>query len=191
MIRRPPRSTLFPYTTLFRSPEPGEELGIVQSHICYGCQRKCAIEPPNLSIQHAGNDQWREHRQQMVPVDLGIENKKGERLICRHNKERSPIAPNENEREQRRGGENQDPGGPKAHRSDKICVALPASPTGDEPPEIMCVRSDERMILRCLCVLSDNARPASCQDKRCRDQYGCDASASNQSQTATLSDRQN
>src|SRR2546422_2898383 len=24
MIRRPPRSTLFPYTTLFRSPRPGE-----------------------------------------------------------------------------------------------------------------------------------------------------------------------
>src|SRR5256885_7424029 len=24
MIRRPPRSTLFPYTTLFRSPQPGE-----------------------------------------------------------------------------------------------------------------------------------------------------------------------
>src|SRR3712207_7211611 len=24
MIRRPPRSTLFPYTTLFRSPEPPE-----------------------------------------------------------------------------------------------------------------------------------------------------------------------
>src|SRR5438105_6011240 len=29
MIRRPPRSTLFPYTTLFRSPAiPGAELGI-------------------------------------------------------------------------------------------------------------------------------------------------------------------
>src|SRR3954451_25498032 len=28
MIRRPPRSTLFPYTTLFRSaPGPGEQLG--------------------------------------------------------------------------------------------------------------------------------------------------------------------
>src|SRR3989475_13043837 len=26
MIRRPPRSTLFPYTTLFRSPEPVGEL---------------------------------------------------------------------------------------------------------------------------------------------------------------------
>src|SRR3712207_7577980 len=25
MIRRPPRSTLFPYTTLFRSHDPGEE----------------------------------------------------------------------------------------------------------------------------------------------------------------------
>src|SRR3712207_6911449 len=26
MIRRPPRSTLFPYTTLFRSDPPGEEV---------------------------------------------------------------------------------------------------------------------------------------------------------------------
>src|SRR5256885_13327796 len=26
MIRRPPRSTLFPYTTLFRSGEPGERV---------------------------------------------------------------------------------------------------------------------------------------------------------------------
>src|SRR2546427_9533566 len=28
MIRRPPRSTLFPYTTLFRSPEPQTVLGV-------------------------------------------------------------------------------------------------------------------------------------------------------------------
>src|SRR2546429_6907701 len=27
MIRRPPRSTLFPYTTLFRSPVPGRRAG--------------------------------------------------------------------------------------------------------------------------------------------------------------------
>src|SRR3712207_8157495 len=27
MIRRPPRSTLFPYTTLFRSPEPSRSTG--------------------------------------------------------------------------------------------------------------------------------------------------------------------
>src|SRR3712207_7376546 len=37
MIRRPPRSTLFPYTTLFRSPVPGwdyeleEEAGVVSA----------------------------------------------------------------------------------------------------------------------------------------------------------------
>src|SRR5256884_7886633 len=28
MIRRPPRSTLFPYTTLFRSPEPLRRLAV-------------------------------------------------------------------------------------------------------------------------------------------------------------------
>src|SRR3712207_8051726 len=29
MIRRPPRSTLFPYTTLFRSPSQNESFGLV------------------------------------------------------------------------------------------------------------------------------------------------------------------
>src|SRR5687768_17786113 len=29
MIRRPPRSTLFPYTTLFRSSVGGEDLGVL------------------------------------------------------------------------------------------------------------------------------------------------------------------
>src|SRR5258708_16021723 len=29
MIRRPPRSTLFPYTTLFRSRRPGRKVGLV------------------------------------------------------------------------------------------------------------------------------------------------------------------
>src|SRR5260221_6461463 len=29
MIRRPPRSTLFPYTTLFRSPQPAVRAGVV------------------------------------------------------------------------------------------------------------------------------------------------------------------
>src|SRR2546430_17677321 len=30
MIRRPPRSTLFPYTTLFRSRAPGAAIGLTQ-----------------------------------------------------------------------------------------------------------------------------------------------------------------
>jgi len=29
MIRRPPRSTLFPYTTLFRSAEPDEQASVL------------------------------------------------------------------------------------------------------------------------------------------------------------------
>src|SRR2546426_7101755 len=36
MIRRPPRSTLFPYTTLFRSAEQGDE-GRNQQHPHDGC----------------------------------------------------------------------------------------------------------------------------------------------------------
>src|SRR5687767_15410281 len=31
MIRRPPRSTLFPYTTLFRSPRPGRSTPLPRS----------------------------------------------------------------------------------------------------------------------------------------------------------------
>src|SRR5438445_6243159 len=37
MIRRPPRSTLFPYTTLFRSPVRGRRLGS-------RCRRRCRCE---------------------------------------------------------------------------------------------------------------------------------------------------
>src|SRR5438309_6495773 len=32
MIRRPPRSTLFPYTTLFRSTEPALPIGRLRAH---------------------------------------------------------------------------------------------------------------------------------------------------------------
>src|SRR3712207_9394877 len=40
MIRRPPRSTLFPYTTLFRSPaylSPDEVLAIARAGAAAGC----------------------------------------------------------------------------------------------------------------------------------------------------------
>src|SRR3712207_8599783 len=33
MIRRPPRSTLFPYTTLFRSNQVGPSLGLLKRHL--------------------------------------------------------------------------------------------------------------------------------------------------------------
>src|SRR2546426_8009525 len=38
MIRRPPRSTLFPYTTLFRSPWVGRGIGRQSRRGC-GCRR--------------------------------------------------------------------------------------------------------------------------------------------------------
>src|SRR2546428_8170844 len=53
MIRRPPRSTLFPYTTLFRSPHiveidlPEQEAGVLvgrdrlQPRACDGLRRQC------------------------------------------------------------------------------------------------------------------------------------------------------
>src|SRR5256885_16733902 len=44
MIRRPPRSTLFPYTTLFRSRKP-----VPQQHWVYAYQ----IEPPQSDAQFA------------------------------------------------------------------------------------------------------------------------------------------
>src|SRR2546427_5240431 len=37
MIRRPPRSTLFPYTTLFRSPLDGAELVVAHAHVVEDC----------------------------------------------------------------------------------------------------------------------------------------------------------
>src|SRR2546425_6762563 len=39
MIRRPPRSTLFPYTTLFRSPRPGSRLSEEGRQAPLGVQR--------------------------------------------------------------------------------------------------------------------------------------------------------
>src|SRR3712207_1612433 len=45
MIRRPPRSTLFPYTTLFRSIHEGGELGYALTH-AYGA----AFDNPDLIV---------------------------------------------------------------------------------------------------------------------------------------------
>src|SRR5437660_8156299 len=49
MIRRPPRSTLFPYTTLFRShrAEPLDEVsGDAVDQECFGAQRTRTVSAP-------------------------------------------------------------------------------------------------------------------------------------------------
>src|SRR2546422_1651432 len=53
MIRRPPRSTLFPYTTLFRSGDgPGDVHGLAEGGLALvplpSGQRDLAFEPPGL-----------------------------------------------------------------------------------------------------------------------------------------------
>src|SRR5260221_4820245 len=50
MIRRPPRSTLFPYTTLFRSPpfRNGEDCSNRSSYPHYLCGPPLLWEPPPL-----------------------------------------------------------------------------------------------------------------------------------------------
>src|SRR2546429_5711629 len=51
MIRRPPRSTLFPYTTLFRSfasarrPEP-QVLGSFSGRVRSSAEKSCRLSPP-------------------------------------------------------------------------------------------------------------------------------------------------
>src|SRR3712207_7675620 len=49
MIRRPPRSTLFPYTTLFRSRPEG---GIVPHHPARHRQAECHAPPPGQCLCH-------------------------------------------------------------------------------------------------------------------------------------------
>src|SRR2546430_7779530 len=46
MIRRPPRSTLFPYTTLFRSPAHVDQLGVLAVEVGRIARPATAIEWP-------------------------------------------------------------------------------------------------------------------------------------------------
>src|SRR3712207_6963675 len=77
MIRRPPRSTLFPYTTLFRSrsdPRPGrrdedqKEGGPWQSPfrekgewVCGATDAPCSAVPPPRSEEHTSELQSRQY----------------------------------------------------------------------------------------------------------------------------------
>src|SRR5256885_8511373 len=47
MIRRPPRSTLFPYTTLFRSPPLTNDAALLEANKCLYCHdAPCTIACP-------------------------------------------------------------------------------------------------------------------------------------------------
>src|SRR5258708_18438210 len=57
MIRRPPRSTLFPYTTLFRSVLAGEAAGVVQGGL-HGHGHQAAVQ---RSEEHTSELQSPDH----------------------------------------------------------------------------------------------------------------------------------
>src|SRR3989442_7970010 len=69
MIRRPPRSTLFPYTTLFRSKiAPARLRALPEVQTCVRCQdrlerrgRQLELEPVERSEEHTSELQSRPH----------------------------------------------------------------------------------------------------------------------------------
>src|SRR3712207_7261480 len=66
MIRRPPRSTLFPYTTLFRSGVPGLVEGVVAVVVAVGVGR---VRPFRLD-RYRVEDHGREHDLEGVRLEL-------------------------------------------------------------------------------------------------------------------------
>src|SRR2546426_4898813 len=57
MIRRPPRSTLFPYTTLFRSREPDHTNTQPGPNFGDGAARRGATEPTNKQSGQPAHEQ--------------------------------------------------------------------------------------------------------------------------------------
>src|SRR3712207_8766634 len=71
MIRRPPRSTLFPYTTLFQSSRQGSAL------LCPRTSRtRCSLEG---RASHAADDQQHHHRSEEHTSEL----QSRQYLVCR------------------------------------------------------------------------------------------------------------
>src|SRR2546422_7345179 len=59
MIRRPPRSTLFPYTTLFRSPSPFPSLGVTSTVIRSPFFSPSVLNCGAVAIQDRRAEEWR------------------------------------------------------------------------------------------------------------------------------------
>src|SRR2546430_2956343 len=86
MIRRPPRSTLFPYTTLFRSHAPDDDHGqVVDGHeqaerVGEHDARVVGHEAPGHARVEGADDE----REQLVAVEAHAEDRKSTRLNSSH-----------------------------------------------------------------------------------------------------------
>src|SRR5687767_15751079 len=78
MIRRPPRSTLFPYTTLFRSggPPPGPALrrAAAAGGAGAGAGAAAAAAPPRRAVRRGGGARSEEHTSELQSLAY---------LVCR------------------------------------------------------------------------------------------------------------
>src|SRR5947207_8584682 len=82
MIRRPPRSTLFPYTTLFRSRHPAQELrGVPRQQV--GVPGERGVELPVLVAAHARSEEHTSELQSHSDLvcRLLLEKKKNETIF--------------------------------------------------------------------------------------------------------------
>src|SRR5260221_3816971 len=80
MIRRPPRSTLFPYTTLFRSPFP--ELGVTGAAVATNLGRGIGVLYQLVRLVR-GSGQLRVQRRH-VRYDRAVLDRKSTRLNSSH-----------------------------------------------------------------------------------------------------------
>src|SRR2546422_6037391 len=81
MIRRPPRSTLFPYTTLFRSGSLGSTSGSRASMASRSWLSSCA-RPAARSEEHTSELQSRLH----LVCRLLLEKKKTSKILITHSR---------------------------------------------------------------------------------------------------------
>src|SRR5260370_12090761 len=65
MIRRPPRSTLFPYTTLFRSVEGGFDATRILQRLPVSCHGPVQVQPRLFPKRHFGNKRSEEHTSEL------------------------------------------------------------------------------------------------------------------------------
>src|SRR5688572_31576276 len=78
MIRRPPRSTLFPYTTLFRSPPAEVGAGDVDA----GHRRDGDQRPEDAGDEQAGRDR-EDHGERVRSEEHTSELQSQSNLVCR------------------------------------------------------------------------------------------------------------
>src|SRR2546421_8875669 len=91
MIRRPPRSTLFPYTTLFRSPGPGR-----RARATLRCRNVSGAPKPAISAMWSIGARSEEHTSELqsrsdLVCRLLLEKKKNIRSDDRHKEEDNEV----------------------------------------------------------------------------------------------------